>query len=180
MVYTFKELKEKGMDAYNINRLVKEKKLYKIEKGLYSDTLHYDQMEYITKKYPKTILTDHSAFYLWNLTDEIPDCFDFACGHNVLKIKDKNIRQTFMSNTFLLVGKTEVKENNAIINVYDKERMLIELIRKKKKYSYSLYKEIINNYRNIADEIDTYKLKEYLKSFKNGDKILNTIMKEVF
>ncbi len=180
MIYTYNELKEKGYYAYNIKKMVNEEKLFKIEKGLYSDTKNYDQMEYITKKYPKTILTDHSAFYLWDLTDEIPDAFDFACGHNVLKIKEKNINQKFMSNTFLLVGKSQLKHNNVLVNIYDKERMLIELVRNRKKYSYSMYKEIINNYRDIKNEIDISKVYEYSKSFKNKDKIMDTILKEVF
>lgn len=180
MIYTYKELKEQGLSAYNIKRMLEEGFLYKLDKGLYSDSEEFDQMEYIARKYPNAILTGESAFYVWNLTDEIPDNFHFASSHNSLKIKDENISQKFMSQKFLKLGVVQIKENNASINIFDKERMLIELIRDKKKYPYSLYKEIIHNYRDIADEIDTYKLNEYLKSFHNGDKIMNTIMDEVF
>ncbi len=180
MIYTYKELKEQGLSAYNIRRMIEEGFLYKIDKGLYSDSEVFDPMEYITRKYPDAILTGESAFYIWNLTDEIPDNFHFATSHNSLKIEDKNIEQKFVSNKFLKLGVVQIKDNNAIINVYDKERMLIELIRDKKKYPYSLYKEIIHNYREIADEIDTYKLNDYLKLFHNGDKIMSIIMDEVF
>ncbi len=36
---------------------------------------------------------------------------------------------------------------SATINIYDKERMLIELIRNKNQMAFDYYKEIISNYR---------------------------------
>lgn len=41
MLYTYKELKDKGISNYNINKKVENKELYKIENGLYSDTEKY-------------------------------------------------------------------------------------------------------------------------------------------
>lgn len=49
MIYTHRELKDKGMSNYNINKKVENKELYKIENGLYSDTERYNQLEYIVK-----------------------------------------------------------------------------------------------------------------------------------
>ena len=40
------------------------------------------------------------------------------------------------------------------INIYDKERMLIDLARNKNKIGYDLYKEIISNYRKLANSLD--------------------------
>lgn len=37
------------------------------------------------------------------------------------------------------------------INIYDKERMLIDLARNKNKIGYDLYKEITSNYRKLAN-----------------------------
>ena len=53
MIYKYGELKGKGLDNYNISKKVANKELYKIEKGLYSDTEKYNHLEYIVKKYPK-------------------------------------------------------------------------------------------------------------------------------
>ena len=63
MIYTHKELKNEGLDNYNINKKVEKKELYKIEKGLYSDTEKYNKLEYIVKKYPNSIFTSESAFF---------------------------------------------------------------------------------------------------------------------
>ena len=72
MIYTHKELKNEGLDNYNINKKVEKKELYKIEKGLYSDTEKYNKLEYIVKKYPNSIFTSESAFFYLGLTDYIP------------------------------------------------------------------------------------------------------------
>ena len=65
-------------------------------------------------------------------------------------LNDK-IEQIFMANHFFEIGKSQVNYNNVQINIYNKERMLIELIRKKKQIPFDYYKEIISNYRAIVD-----------------------------
>ena len=65
MLYSHKELKNKYKDNYTIQKLVKESKLFKIEKGLYSDKENVNYLEIITKKYPSAIFTMESAFYYW-------------------------------------------------------------------------------------------------------------------
>ena len=57
--------------------------------------------------------------------------------------------------------------------------MLIELVRNKNNMSYDMYKEIINNYRSIVDELNFLKLQDYLSNFKNKDKYLKIIQEEV-
>ena len=43
---------------------------------------------------------------------------------------------------------------DAEVNIYDKERMLIELVRNKKNIPYDMYKEIVNNYRKIIESLN--------------------------
>lgn len=180
MIYTHKELKNEGLDNYNINKKVEKKELYKIEKGLYSDTEKYNKLEYIVKKYPNSIFTSESAFFYLGLTDYIPTKYFLATKHNALKIENDKIEQIFMSNHFFEVGKSERNYNNVKINIYNKERMLIELVRNKNTYSFDYYKEIINNYRESADKIDMSLLADYLKEFTNGKNIFEIIHREVF
>ena len=58
--------------------------------------------------------------------------------------------------------------------------MLIELVRNKNSIAFDYYKEIIINYREIADEIDMSLLAEYLEKFTNGKNIFEIIHREVF
>lgn len=180
MIYRYIELKKRGLDNYNINKKLNNKELYKIEKGLYSDTEKYNHLEYIVKKYANTVFTSESAFFYLGLTDVIPNKYFLATSNNVSKINNQKIEQIFMSNHLYEIGKTEIDYNNVKINIYNKERMLIELIRNKNIYSFDYYKEIINNYRDIADEIDMSLLADYLKEFTNGKNIFEIIHREVF
>ena len=180
MIYTHKELKNKGMSNYNINKKVENKDLYKIENGLYSDTEKYNQLEYIVKKYPNSIFASESAFFYLGLTDYIPSKYFLATKHNAKKIENGKIEQIFIANHFFEIGKSQINYNNIQINIYDKERMLIELIRNKNIFAFDYYKEIINNYREIADEIDMSLLTDYLECFANGKNIFEIIHREVF
>lgn len=180
MIYTYSELKNNGLDNYNINKKVANKELYKIESGLYSDTEKYNSLEYIVKRYPNSIFTSESAFFYLGLTDYIPSKYFLATKHNAKKMLNDKIEQIFMANHFFEIGKSQVNYNNVQINIYNKERMLIELIRNKNNFAFDYYKEIISNYREIADEIDMSLLADYLECFTNGKNIFEIIHREVF
>ena len=64
--------------------------------------------------------------------------------------------------------------------MYDKERLLVELIRKRKQIPFDYYKEIISNYRKISDDLDMYKIDEYLSLYKNDVNLSDVLMREVF
>ena len=86
-----------------------------------------------------------------------------------------------MEDKYWNIGKTEINYNNIKIKIYDKERMLIELVRYKNKISYDMYKEIINNYRLIIDKLDLLKLQDYLNNFKNlVNKYINLGYEEIY
>ena len=67
----------------------------------------------------------------------------------------------------------------ATINVYDKERMLIELIRNKNQIAFDYYKEIISNYRKIINDLDISKIEEYIEIFPHEEHIYETVQREV-
>ena len=121
-----------------------------------------------------------SAFYYYNFTDVIPSKVYLATDRNADKINNEKIIQTFMSKDILYQGKVNVQTNDGVINIYDRERLLIELIRKKKQIPFDYYKEIISNYRAIVDELDMYKIEEYLTLFKNDINLSNILQMEVF
>ena len=51
------------------------------------------------------------------------------------------------------------------------------VIFKKKQIPFDYYKEIISNYRALVDELDMYKIEEYLALFKNDVKMLEFSIK---
>ena len=131
MIYNYKEIKEKYKTNYKINKAIKKKEIYKIEKNIYSDTKNINYLEMISKKYPNAIFTMDSAFYFHNLTDVIPTKINLAIERNSSRIKDEKINQILTIEKLFEIGKTQMIVEGATINVYDQERMLIELIRNK-------------------------------------------------
>lgn len=180
MIYNNKEVKNKYKSYYNINKAINNKQLYRIEHGVYSDIPNPNPIIVATIKHRNSIITLNTAFYLYQLDDKLDNKIYLACTRNADKFSDTNIEQMCMEKSILEIGKTTMEYKGYKISIYDKERLLIELIRKKWLMSYTYYKKIINNYRKIANTLDTNKLMEYTPNFYNGKSILDTIMKEVF
>lgn len=180
MLYTHKELLNKYKSNYQIEKAVKENKIFKIEKGIYANKKNVHYLEVLVKKYPKAIITGESAYYYHNLTDVIPDKLYLATNRTAVRINNNKIKQISVSDNLFELGKETIVYEGATINIYNKERMLIDLARNKNQIGYDLYKEIISNYRKLANSLDTQKIEEYLQYFVNGDKIFEIIQDEVF
>ncbi len=180
MLYFHKELIKKLKSDYQIQKAVSNKKYYKIEKGLYSDKEFVNPLEIILKKYPNAIFTSDSAYYYYDLTDVIPDYFYLATKRTDSRINDKNVKQIFIPNELFDFGKTQIEMENIVINIYNEERMLVELIRKKNIMPFDYYKELITSYRKKSDKLDIYKIQEYISYYKNESTLIDTLMREVF
>ena len=180
MLYFHKELKEKLKSDYQIQKAVSGKKYYKIEKGLYSDKKFVNPIDVIVKKYPNAIFTSDSAYYYYDLTDVIPDYFYLATKRTDSRINNKNIKQVFVPNELFDFGKVQIEIENIKINIYDEERMLVELIRKRNILPFDYYKEIIASYRKNINKLDIYKIQEYISYYKNESSLYDTLIREVF
>lgn len=178
MLYYFNELLENGLSKYQIEKKVENKELFKISRGIYSDEESPNDLSVIVKKYPNVILTLNSAFYYYDLTDKIPEYYYLATDIKSYIIKDNSVKQVFMKKNFLKIGLAKCKIEETEISIYDKERLLIELIRYKTKLPYELYKEVINSYRKIKNELNFIKVYKYAQIF-NSPYIMQTIEKEV-
>ena len=167
MLYNHSEVKKIYNSDYQINRAVENGKLFKLDKGVYSDKEIINPLIIFSKKYPNAIATMDTAFYYYDLTDVIPQKIYFATPSNYRKINNDMISQIYVPNDILNQGKVEVAIDGEVVNMYDKERLLVELIRKRKQLPFDYYKEIIANYRRIADDLDMYKIEKYLSLYKN-------------
>lgn len=180
MLYNHSEIKNKYKTTYQIRKAISNKEIYKIEKGIYSDNPEVHYLAILMKKYPYAVITGESAYYYYNFTDIIPSKIYLATRDVNTRIHDKDIKQIRMRDNLYKLGSTQIIYEGVIINIFDKERLLIDLARNKNKIGYDLYKEIIFNYRKIADKLDVSKIEEYLQYFSNSDKILGILQDEVF
>lgn len=180
MIYTKKELLANGETHYSIRCLVQNKRLYVVEHGIYSDEKEplVDEI-YISKKYEHAIFTGLSAFNIYDLTDQIPIKFYIATEQHSFPIRRKEVIQTYQETSIFKIGLTQMKYGEGLINIYDLERMLIETIRLKEKYSPELYYEVINSFRRIKNKIDFYKVNQYSKHFRNSEILIKKIKEAI-
>ena len=179
MLFSSKECKEKYGNYYQINKAIQAGTLYKVADGVYSDTPGVSEIEIIMYRYPQTVFTLNSAFYYHGLTDVIPNKYYLASVRDTHKIPDQQIKQVFYSADKFSVGITETAYQGTTIRLYDRERMLIELIRSAKNQPFDYYKEIIESYRRTIHSLDIQKLQEYIPVFPKGEAIMEAIELEV-
>lgn len=179
MIMNYKEAIEQYGNDYQLNKAVKSKELYKIENGIYSSKQHENELGIIMKKYPKTVLTGEYAFYMYDLTDLIPVKYDLATGSKAAKLKDCRVNQIYMKDELLNLGVVEKEVDGYIIRIYNKERMLIELLRHKNTMPYDLYKEVLLNYREIINDLEIWRIQEYADIFPKSKMIKKAIDEEV-
>ena len=182
MLYTYKELEEKLGNYSKVKKAVDDGLYIKVSHGIYTDeSPNLSELESIFKRYPNTILTLESAFSYYDIYDYIPDKYVVASAQKAHKISNKKGNQLFMSDELLNIGKTRIKTKYGFINIYDKERLLIELFRLRSKLPYPYFKEIVNSYRELLknDLIDVNKLASYCSKFKNGENLKKRIQEVV-
>ena len=149
------------------------------EKGIYSDVLHVSELEVITKKFPNGIFTLQSAFYYHDLTDTIPEFYYITTPKNSRKITDQRIKQIYENSAALELGKIVIEYNGISITTYNKERLLVELMRNRNKIPFDLYKEVILNYRKIIHELDIALISEYAYELPKTNIVMEAIKMEV-
>ena len=174
MIYTTKELLKLGETEYSIRNRVKSHTLYLVERGLYStesDEIARTEA-YISKKYPFAIFTGLSAFFIYGLTDYIPNNFDLATEQHSFPIRRKDVKQSYQDKAFFQIGVVSKQLDEGVIKIYDLERLLIELFRLREKYPPEIYYEVLTSFRKIKNSIDFYKLNIYAKNFSNGANLL--------
>lgn len=170
-------IKAYGND-YGIKKAIEEKKLFRIDDGVYSTKLIVSEEAALCFRYPKAVLALSSAFYLHGLTDTTPDYYEMATSRDAAKIYDPRVRQVFSPRKILNVGKTRFQKDGTIF-VYDLERCTIDLFRYKSKLPYDYYKEVLRNLRSRLGEMDVRKLQDYISKMPRQERLMRMMMDEL-
>jgi len=81
---------------YKLQKALKRKELYKIEKGIYSDRVdNFTIYELLLKKYPHAVLVKDSAFHFIKFLTDVPKKVHLGTARNALRITDKRVQQHF-------------------------------------------------------------------------------------
>ena len=179
MILTYQDTIKKYGSYYNVLKEIESGRLYKKTPGIYSTDKWYDELGSLFAKYNNIVLTCQSAFYFHGLSDYIPNTIYIATPKNAYPIRKFDVKQIFMKKEYFPIGIIELEIEGSIIEIYDKERTLIELIRYRSKINYEEYMHVLKNYREIASELDISKLIKYSKNFKAHKKIMKTVEESI-
>jgi predicted transcriptional regulator of viral defense system len=177
--YTYKEIEEVYGSQYRVAEAVRTGDLYRVDRGIYSMRPGVDQFAIISAKYPYAIIAADTAYYLHGLTDVIPEKIHLATKRNATRITDTTITQIFVSENLFEPGRSEITHNGVVVSIYNKERMLIEVLRRSGAMPFDYYKEIITSYRKIVDDLDYRKIEEYAGLYKRNEHLFEAFHREV-
>lgn len=169
MLFNYKEVLKMYKNDYQINKAIAKHKIYKIEKGIYSNNHNYNQYEIVVKKYPAAVLIGQTALYLKGYISKEPSKIFLATKRNALRIKDNRIQQEFyskleeMANNYFDAIKTE---NDMFLPTFTDEILLVDLLRKKENYPKDIFEEALNNFKQKADNIDFWYVESELLDYK--------------
>lgn len=180
MVITYREALAELGSRYRVRKAVSEGALHPVGRGMYSTNRDEDALAVIAKRYPGGILTGQTALYAHGLVTAPPDRIDLATKRGGTRIRDAAVRQHFIPEGWLGVGRSTVSVDGTELAAYDPERMLLELMRTRNKLPYDLYREAVASFRRRSERLDIYKLQDYAEAIPRGKAHLERAMEEVF
>lgn len=174
-IITTKQVEEAGLSRTILKSLVEKGILDKESKGIYSlaDYLT-DEYKVIQMRSEKAIFSYGTALYLLGLSDRTPHFFDISVpqGCNVSRIKKGNptLRFHYVKKEWWNIGFTSIRTPfGGIVNIYNKERCICDLIRNKNDVDIQLFTQALKDY--FKQKCDIRLLDEYGKAFGIDEKI---------
>ena len=182
MVYTWNDLVLKEGGTNQAFASVSRRKYVKVAHGIYvDDGVFISELEQLFARYPRATLTMQSAFDYYELSDYVPDKYYITTPYNSHTIGNKKVVQSYMEENMMSIGREKIETKYGFIYIFDKERMLIELFRLRRKLPSSYFLESVSSYRVLKsmDAISFSKVSEYSKRIRNGDKLLKAIQEMI-
>lgn len=169
------QVEELGISRPMIRKYLDTGKLERVRKGLYVLSGDFaDEYALLQTRSKKAVFSYGTALFLWGLSDRTPHVYDitFPRGTNACSLKKDipNIRCHYVQQEIYELGITEIKSpQGAMVNVYDRERCICDLIRDKERIDMQLYSQAIKDY--FKSKPNNRRLLKYGKIFGIEDKI---------
>ncbi len=181
---TTAQIEKAGISRVLIPTFIDEGILTKESRGIYYYADEFpDDLQIIQKNNPRVIYSYGTALYLWDMSDRTPHVWDVTVpqGFNATRLKKdhKNVRLHYMNADKWNVGITETDSPDGNrVRLYDKERCIIDLIKRKDKIDKQIYIQALKQY--FSDRTtDKTQLIRYAKVF-NIEKSVRDYMDVLF
>lgn len=165
-IVTTKQVTENKIARIYLTKLIKDKKLYRVDRGIYSTSKISIEPYYSLQNKSKKIIFSHftslkiQGFY--KNIDNI-DQLSVKQGYNAKKFKDFKVFYNSESNYKL--GIIKYKYKNHTLRLYDLERTVCDIIKDRNRFETLEYNKFINYYFNKTN-LNYKKLLEYSKALR--------------
>ena len=165
-----------GVPPATFARYVRLNQLAKIRRGVYAKTGGtVDDLYQFQRRYPKIVYSGITALYLLGLTDRIPDLMEFTVvkGYRVRKESVGSQAICHIENNAELFGMGNVNSKTIfgnIVTCFSKEKMVVEMIRKRDEYDSELFLKALKTFLKGTDKEMDF-LFEYARMRKIEEKV---------
>ncbi len=172
-IVTSQMLKNREIPSIYLTRMVKEDKLQRVDRGIYStEEVILDEYYLLYEKNQRAIFSFSSALYIHGLTDRIPYQMEITLpsSYNSSHIKEHVIIHKVVKKYYPL-GRTIKKTmfGNEVA-CYDVERTICDLVRFRDKIDVEIFRKALIGYKNHPDR-DYQKLRQYAKTMSISKQI---------
>ena len=170
-----KEAIAEGIPPAAFARYVSSKNLVRISRGVYAKNETVDELFQLQRRYPRIVYSGMTALYLLGLTDRIPDSIEFTIpkGYRVRKgsVGDDAVCHIENNEELFDLGNVsaETMFGNSV-TCFSKEKMVVEMIRKRDDYDSELFLKAVNTFLKGKDK-DMELLFQYARMRKMEEKV---------
>lgn len=172
---TTKEAMDNNIPRVYLSKMVKNKKLIRINRGHYvSNSILIDDFYKIIKKSKNAVYSHNTALYLHNLSDRTPLKYDITVpsGYNGSLQKDIDVNLFYIKRDLLKLGLTTINSPlGQLINVYDVERTICDIIKNRNKIDKEVFSKALKYYSNLKQK-DLSKLIKYAEKLGIKKKVM--------
>ena len=165
-----------GIHSDYMDILCQKSIISKIKRGVYEwvEDGSMDDLEIIFKLFPDCVICMHSALSYYDYIDRTPDSWHLAFNRDVnkksLKINYPPINPYFFEPHILDLGITKEVMNGRTVRIYDRERILCDVLRYSNKIDKELMNKAIQSYLNDNSR-DIRRLISYAKQLRVYKKV---------
>lgn len=174
---TIKVVNENNISRFYLTKLIKENKIERVSRGIYSKKNEIvDEFVILQSKSKNAIYSNTTALYLYGFSNRIPIKYDITInsGYNGSLQKAKNVNLFYTKKELLELGVTDfLLESGNVIRVYDLDKTICDIIKNKKKIDAEIYNKAIREYF-YSKKKNTLKLYEYAKKMNIYNKVRDT------
>ena len=168
------DAQNKGLSKYAVWEYIRQKDMERIAPGVYITADAWEDRLYVLQIRNRNIVFSHeTALYIHNLSDREPfaPVLTVKRGYNAKHLKESGATIHTVRDEWLSLGLMEAETfAGNKIRVYDKERCICDILKRKSRMDIQIFQTAITSYFSDKDK-DIHKLMDYAKTMQLEERV---------